>query len=118
MWQILTITPLLCDDMYSKDSVRPYQFLAFHGGEQRCLGQVMAYQEMKVALAALTASFSFALAMPPKDVVATRGLTVSAKHGLWFTVRPRAAVPLQSLLDRGDTMYDLSKRDRFYWKDD
>lgn len=101
-----------------KDSVRPYQFLAFHGGEQRCLGQVMAYQEMKVALAAMTARYSFELAMPPKDVVATRGLTVYAKHGLRFTVRPRSAVPLQTLLDRGAAPYDLSKRDRFYWKDD
>lgn len=33
----------------AQDAIRPYQFLAFHGGEQRCLGQVMAYQELKVS---------------------------------------------------------------------
>jgi hypothetical protein len=27
-----------------KEQIKPYQFLAFHGGEQRCLGQVLAYQ--------------------------------------------------------------------------
>lgn len=99
-----------------KEEIRPYQFLAFHGGEQRCLGEVLAYQEMKVALAGMMGRFHFELAMPSDEVVATRGLTVSAKYGMLFKIRPRKDFPMATLLQSQQPLPDLSKRDRYSWK--
>lgn len=76
-----------------KEEIKPYQFLAFHGGffllflfflfissvlgEQRCLGEVMAIQEAKVVLSALSRSFHFELATPDNEVISILTLVLS-----------------------------------------
>jgi hypothetical protein len=76
---------------------------------------VLAYQEMKVALAAMVNKFSFVLDMDQDDVIASRGLTVSAKNGLWMRVLPRSKVPLEQLEASTKPMHNLSDYDRFNW---
>jgi len=48
-------------DRWVTDSVKAFAFVPFHGGPRICLGQNMAYQEMKVALAILLPRFTFKL---------------------------------------------------------
>lgn len=96
-------------------SIRPYQFLAFHGGEQRCLGQAMAYEEASICFGQLMKSFSFEVAEQP---MATRGLTIFAAKGMMMRVHKRADVPLKTLQERAKHTepYDLRLQDRFAWE--
>jgi len=53
----LTFNP----DRWVTDNIKPLSFIPFHGGPRICLGQNMAYQEIKVALATILPRFSFKL---------------------------------------------------------
>lgn len=99
-----------------KADIKPYQFLAFHGGEQKCLGQVMAYTEAKVVLSALVRNFHFDLAASDEDVVVSRGLTVYAKNGVKMKVKHRKDVSVDELKRKGIERYDLTTRDRVFFE--
>jgi cytochrome P450 len=53
----LTFNP----DRWETDNIKPWSFIPFHGGPRICLGQNMAYQEIKVALAVLLPIYKFRL---------------------------------------------------------
>eukprot|EP00026_Physarum_polycephalum_P007303 Phypoly_transcript_07362.p1 GENE.Phypoly_transcript_07362~~Phypoly_transcript_07362.p1 ORF type:complete len:509 (+),score=83.21 Phypoly_transcript_07362:77-1603(+) len=64
------------------------QFVPFHGGPRVCLGQNMAYVEIKVVLCALLPLFKFKLAHPEK-VRYILSLSLPTKHGMEMYVVPR-----------------------------
>jgi len=53
----LTFNP----DRWVTDYIKPFAFIPFHCGPRICLGQNMAYQEIKIALATILPKFSFKL---------------------------------------------------------
>jgi cytochrome P450 len=101
------------DRFADRSKIRPYQYLAFHGGEQRCLGQQMAYREAETVLVALLSRFSFALVEQP---VAKRGLTIYCVRGMQMLVRRRSdAVDLEKRA-KETPPFDLRARDCFWWR--
>mmetsp|Transcript_51077 Transcript_51077/g.110698 ORF Transcript_51077/g.110698 Transcript_51077/m.110698 type:complete len:521 (+) Transcript_51077:98-1660(+) len=62
--------------------VDSYLFPVFNAGPRECLGKRLAQVEMKACLAYLLPSFSFKLAVPPKDVVPDSQITIGMSSGL------------------------------------
>lgn len=75
-------------DRWETDTIKPYQFVPFHGGPRVCLGQNMAYEEIKVALCSILPRFKFTLANP-SEVQYTMSLTIPTKHGVKVWVSDR-----------------------------
>lgn len=75
-------------DRWETDTIKPFQFVAFHGGPRICLGQNMAYEEMKVALCVLLPLFKFTV-VDLKSVQYFVSLTLPAKDGVCVNVTPR-----------------------------
>eukprot|EP01091_Cochliopodium_minus_P011044 TRINITY_DN3065_c0_g1_i2.p1 TRINITY_DN3065_c0_g1~~TRINITY_DN3065_c0_g1_i2.p1 ORF type:complete len:520 (-),score=97.07 TRINITY_DN3065_c0_g1_i2:98-1483(-) len=71
-----------------KKTIKPYAFLSFHGGDQLCLGQVMAIYQSKNCLANILSKYKFNLS-PNSHVIPQRGLTLEAKGGILFHVSKR-----------------------------
>ncbi len=101
------------DRFADRSKIRPYQYLAFHGGEQRCLGQQMAYREAETVLAALLESFAFELTEWP---VGKRGLTIFCKNGMCMRVKRRSEVTDLAQRAKQTPPFDLRTRDRFFWR--
>lgn len=75
-------------DRWENDTVKAFQFVAFHGGPRICLGQNMAYEEIKVALCTLLPHFKFAL-VDPSSVQYYVSVTLPARNGVHVHVIPR-----------------------------
>jgi len=72
-------------DRWATDTIKPYSFVPFHGGPRICLGQNMAYQEIKIALSVLIRRFKFTLV---KDFPVKFGqsVTLPARYGMLMNV--------------------------------
>lgn len=60
----------------------PYEFLPFGGGVRRCIGEVLALYEMKLALATVLTHYDLALASDRPELPHRRGVTLAPKHGV------------------------------------
>jgi len=80
----LTFNP----DRWVTDTIKPFSFVPFHGGPRICLGQNMAYQEIKVALATVLSKFSFRL-VKGHVVMYKVTITLPMKYGLQMWVEKR-----------------------------
>jgi len=75
-------------DRWTTDSIKPFSFVAFHGGPRICLGQNMAYQEVKVAMCTILQRFTFERA-DNSPVTYKLSLTMPIKNGLKVYPIPR-----------------------------
>lgn len=75
-------------ERWETDTIRPFQFIPFHGGPRICLGQNMAYEEVKVALCTLLPHLKFTL-VDPSSVKYVMSLTMPTKNGLHVRISPR-----------------------------
>jgi cytochrome P450 len=66
-----------------------FKYPVFNAGPRICLGMNMAYIEAVTVLSAIVSQFDLKLAMPQKDVVYERGLTLMLKNGLKVHVSKR-----------------------------
>jgi len=69
-------------DRWVTDPIKAFSYLPFYGGPRICLGQNMAYLEIKVAMCAIIPKFSFKLAEnhPPIDFKVS--ITFPLRNGL------------------------------------
>jgi len=75
-------------DRWVSAHVAPYSFIPFHGGPRICLGQRLAYQEMKIALATILPKYRFRL-VKGHTVRYAFSITLPMKYGLLMTVEKR-----------------------------
>jgi len=75
-------------DRWETDTIKAFQFVAFHGGPRICLGQNMAYEEIKVALCTLLPQFKFKL-VDPSSVRYYVSVTLPTWNGVNVYVTPR-----------------------------
>jgi len=81
----LTFNPNRFDD---NDNIKPYSFLSFNAGPRICLGQEMAYIEVKILLSCLLSQFHFEI-LEPEKVKPKHSVILTALDGLKVRVRPR-----------------------------
>eukprot|EP01111_Echinosteliopsis_oligospora_P016113 TRINITY_DN6579_c0_g1_i3.p1 TRINITY_DN6579_c0_g1~~TRINITY_DN6579_c0_g1_i3.p1 ORF type:complete len:500 (-),score=97.99 TRINITY_DN6579_c0_g1_i3:47-1546(-) len=82
--------PNICiPDRWDTDVIRPYQFIAFHGGPRICLGKTLAYQEIKVALCAILMKYQLHLAAKDFKVEFKKSLSLPPKNGMNMYVTSR-----------------------------
>jgi cytochrome P450 len=60
----------------------PYEFLPFGGGVRRCLGEVLALYEMKLAIAKIITEYNFTLAENKEIKPKRRGVVLSPEGGV------------------------------------
>jgi len=70
-----------------------YTWIPFGGGVRRCLGASFAQLEMKIALRAILAEVQVASALPGREGVGRRSITLSPRRGTPVRLTPRARVP-------------------------
>jgi len=75
-------------ERWETDTFKPFQFVAFHGGPRVCLGQNLAYEEIKVALCFLLPLFQFRV-VAPESVEYSTTLTLPARYGVRVNVSLR-----------------------------
>jgi len=73
----------------SHNKLHPYQFVPFHGGPQRCLGQKMALLEAKVMCYHLFNNFKLSI-VPDHPVQVHKSVTLRAKFGIKAFVEKRS----------------------------
>lgn len=67
----------------------PYEFLAFGGGSRRCIGEALAWFEMKIAIATIVANFDLTLASNRPEKPARRGITLAPSTGVSMVFQGR-----------------------------
>jgi len=72
-------------ERWSEDTLLPYSFITFNGGPRICLGQQMAYVEVKIALIAIFRKYRLQL-LKGHPVTYKRSITFPAKYGMKMTV--------------------------------
>jgi cytochrome P450 len=60
----------------------PYEFMPFGGGARRCIGEVLAIYEMKIAIATILANYELALVDNKPEKPQRRGLTLAPSRGV------------------------------------
>lgn len=75
-------------DRWVKHKIKAGQFVPFHGGPRVCLGQNMAYVEMKVVLCAVLPLFKFKVVDPSK-IRYSLSLSLPATYGMEMHVTAR-----------------------------
>jgi cytochrome P450 len=60
----------------------PYEFMPFGGGVRRCIGEVLAIYEMKIAIATILANYELALVDNKPEKPQRRGLTLAPSRGV------------------------------------
>ncbi len=87
--EIYSDAKLFDPDRWSRNSFKPYEFLAFGGGVRRCIGATMALMEMKIALITWLRRFHFELPpdAPSVEPVHRRNLTMAPVSGIELIVK-------------------------------
>lgn len=60
----------------------PYEFLPFGGGVRRCLGEALAWMEMKLVLATIATNYELKLADTKPETPQRRGITLAPTRGV------------------------------------
>lgn len=74
-------------DRFLEKQFSPYEFLPFGGGVRRCLGEVLALFEFKLALAEIIANYNIVLADSKPEKPQRRGLTLAPARGVPIIIK-------------------------------
>lgn len=71
-----------------KEEIHPYLFIPFQAGPRICLGQTMAYLEIKIATIMILQQFRFSV-VPGHIVEPVYNITLNTKNGVQMNVHTR-----------------------------
>jgi cytochrome P450 family 110 len=67
----------------------PYEYMPFGGGARRCIGEVLAIYEMKIAIATILSNYDLALVNNTPEKPLRRGLTLAPSRGVPIVLKGR-----------------------------
>ncbi len=71
----------------------PYEFLPFGGGVRRCMGEALAFFQMKLVLATVLSRYQFALVNQQPERIQRRGFTLAPATGVKMVITGRRVRP-------------------------
>lgn len=83
-------------ERFLERTYHPGEFMAFGGGQRRCLGAVFAEAEMAIAIAAIVTGWDLELADDRPERAVRKNITMGPKHGVRVRVRGRRTSPTSS----------------------
>ena len=79
-------------DRFLERQFSPYEFLPFGGGVRRCIGEALAWFEMKLVLATILQHYNLELADSQPERPKRRGVTLAPERGVKMVMRSVSSV--------------------------